>query len=95
MIYVIKVLRFTQRNHLNQLRTRITNEADSGPPVEKVMDVKYDTFDIPTLLPAPEMRRCKRKRKATDFIVVSLKCIRSSDQKQIKLSQSLTTLNLV
>ena len=69
MIYIIKGPKLTHKRHLNQLRKRLTDEADSGPPEETVVDVIYNTFDIPTPLAAPEMCRFKR-RKATDLIVV-------------------------
>ena len=48
-----------------------SDEADGGSPEETVMDVIYDTFDIPTPQVTLEMRRSKRKRKATDLIVVN------------------------
>ena len=81
-IYIIKGPQFNHKRLLNQVRKRLTDEADCGPP-----DV--DTFDIPTPLAAPEMRRSRRKRKATDLIVVNPKLIRYWDQNQIKISQSL------
>ena len=61
MIYIIKGPQFTHKRHLNQLRKRLTDEADRGSPEETVMYVIYDTFDIPTPL-APEMHRSKRKK---------------------------------
>ena len=63
------------KRHLNQLRRRILNDADSGPSTETVMDVIYDTFNIPTPLSTPEIRRSKRKRKETDLIIVKIKYI--------------------
>ena len=69
MIYIIKGPQFTHKRHLNQLRKRLTDEADR-PPEETVMDVIYDFFDIPTPLASSEMRSSKRKRKATDLIVL-------------------------
>ena len=63
MLYIVKGPQFIHKRHLNQLRKRQSDEADSGPPEETVMDVIYDTFDIPTPLAAPEMRCSKRKRK--------------------------------
>ena len=83
------------KGHLNKLRKRLTDEADSGPPEETVMDVICNTSNIPTPLAAPEMRRSKRKSKVTDLIVVNPKRIRYWDQKQIKISQSLSTWNSV
>ena len=94
MIYIIYP-RFTHKRQLNQLRKCLTDEADSGPPEETVVDVIYGTFDIMALLAALEMHPSKRKRKAIDLIVVNSKRIRYWDQKQIKISQSLSTLNLV
>ena len=61
MMHIIKGLQFTHKRHLNQLRKRLTDKTDSGPPEETVMDVIYDTFDIPTPLATPGMRRSKRK----------------------------------
>ena len=75
MIYIIKCRQFIHKRHLNQVRKRLTDEADSGSD-ETVMDVIYDTFDIPTTLAASEMSRSKRKRKATDLFVVNPKRIR-------------------
>ena len=46
MIYIIKGPQFTHKRHLNQLRKCLTDETDSGPPEETVMDVIYDTFDL-------------------------------------------------
>ena len=65
IIYIIKGKQFTHKRHLNQLTKRLMNEADI-----------YDPFDIPTPLGAPDMHRSKRKRKATDLIVVNPKRIR-------------------
>ena len=97
MIYIIKGPQFTHKKYLHQIRKPLTDEADSGPLEETIMDVINNTFDIPTHLAAPKMRLSKRKRKATDLIVVKPKRIRYWDQKQIKISQSLSinTLNLV
>ena len=53
IIYIIKGPQFTHKRHLNQLRKHLTDEADSGPPEETIMDVIYDTFDIPTPIAAP------------------------------------------
>ena len=71
MMYIIKGLQFTHKSHLNQLRKHLTDEADSQSPKETVMDIIYDTFDVPTILAAPEVCRSKRKRKTTDLIVVN------------------------
>ena len=49
MIYIVKGPQFTHKRHLNQLRGRISNEADSGPSEETVMDVIYDTFKFQPL----------------------------------------------
>ena len=54
-MYIVKGPQFTHKRHLNQLRRRISNEADSGPSEETVMDVIYNTFNIPTPLAAPEI----------------------------------------
>ena len=69
MMYIVKGPQFTYKRHLNQLRRHISNEADRGPLGETVMDVIYDTFNIPTPLAIPETLRSKRKRKATDLII--------------------------
>ena len=53
---------FTHKRHLNQLRKRLTDEVDSKPPKETVMDVIYDTFNIPTPLVAAEILREKGKQ---------------------------------
>ena len=64
MIYIIKGPQFTHERHLNQIKKRLSDDADSGPPEEKeVMDVIYDTFDMPILQAVPEQRRLKRKGK--------------------------------
>ena len=63
MITIIKGPEFTPKKHLNQLRKRLTDEAESEPPEETVMDIIYDTFDIPIPLEDPKMRRSKRKKK--------------------------------
>ena len=63
MIYIIKGTQFTRKRHLNQFRKRLTDEADSGALKEIVMDIIYDTFNIPTPLAAPEMHRSKRKKE--------------------------------
>ena len=64
MIYTIKVLQFTHKRILNQIRKRLSGDADSGPPEEKeVMDVIYDTFDMSILQVAPDQRRLRGKGK--------------------------------
>ena len=74
MIYIIKGLKFTLKKHLNIIRKRMSDDADTGPPEEKeVMDVIYNTFDIPISQVALEQRRLKRKRKMMDFIVINPK----------------------
>ena len=66
MIYIIRGPQFTHKTHLNQIRKRLFDDADIGPPEEKeVMDVIYDTFDMQILQVAPEQCRLKRKRKMT------------------------------
>ena len=75
-MYIVKGPQFMHKRHLNQLRRCISNEADSGPLEETVMDVIYDTFNIPTPLVAPEICHSKRKRKAMDLIIVNPKCRR-------------------
>ena len=44
------------KRHLNQLTGRISNEADSSPSEETVMDFIYDTLNISTPLAAPEIK---------------------------------------
>ena len=73
MMYILKGPQFPHRKYPNPLMRRISNEADSGPLEETVIDVIYDTFNIPTSLAAPEISRSKRKRKATDLIIVNPK----------------------
>ena len=74
MIYITKSPQFSHKRHLNQIRKRQSDDADSGPPEEKqVMDIIYDTFEVPIPQVALEQRRLKRKRKMTDFIVVNPK----------------------
>ena len=75
MMYFVNGPQFKHKRHLNQLRRRISNATDSDHSEETVMDVIYDTFDIPTLV-APEIRRSKWKRKAIDLIIVNPKCRR-------------------
>ena len=49
MIYIIKGPQFTHKRHLNQIKKRLSDDADSDPPEEKeVMYVIYDPFDMPT-----------------------------------------------
>ena len=71
MIYLIKGPQFTHRRHLNQIRKRLSDNANSGPP--EVIDVIYYTFDMSIPQAEPEQRRLKRKRKMTEFIVVNPK----------------------
>ncbi len=48
MIYIIQGPQFTHKIHLNQIRKSLSDDVDSGPLEEKeVMDVIYDTFDMP------------------------------------------------
>ena len=76
MLYIIKGPQFTHKRDLTQLRKRLTDEANSGFPERTAMGVIYNTLDIPTPLAAAEMHHSKRKRKATDLIVVNPKHIR-------------------
>ena len=76
MIYIVKGPQFTHKRHLNQLRRCILNEVDSSPSEETLIDVIYDAFNILTPLAALEIRHSKRKRKATNLIIVNLKCRR-------------------
>ena len=47
-IYIIKGPQFTHKRLLNRIRKRLSDDVDSDPPEEKeVMDVIYDTFDMP------------------------------------------------
>ena len=73
MVYIIKGPQFSHKRHLNQLRKRLSDDIDSGPPEEEVMDVIYDTFSLPTPLAAQPERRSQRKRKMTDWIVINPK----------------------
>ena len=73
MMYTVKGPQFTHKRHLEQLRRRISNEADSGPSEETMMDVIYNTYNIPIPLVAPEILCSKRKRKAMDLIIVNPK----------------------
>ena len=74
IIYIIKGPQFTHKRHLNQIRKRLLDDADSGPPEEKeVMDVICDTFHMPIPQAALKQRCLKRKRKMTDFVVVNPK----------------------
>ena len=62
MIYIIKVPQFIHKRHLNQIRKRLTDDADSSPAEEKeVMDVLYDTSDTTIPQAASEQRRGKGK----------------------------------
>ena len=48
MIYIIKGLLFTHKRHLNQMRKRLLDDADSGHPEEKeVVNVIYDPIYQP------------------------------------------------
>ena len=73
MIYIVKGPQFMHKRHLNQLKRCISNEVDSSSSEKTVMDVIYDTFNIPTPLVAPKIHPSKRKRKATDLIIVNPK----------------------
>ena len=66
VIYIVKGQQFTHKRHLNQIRKRSSNVPDSSPTEDVAMNVIYDTFDIPTPLVIPEVRRSKRKRKAAE-----------------------------
>ena len=69
MINIIKSLQFTHKRHLDQIRKRLLDDADCGPPEEKeVIDVIYDTFDMPIRQATPEQHRLKRKRKMKDLL---------------------------
>ena len=47
-IYFIKGHQSTHKRHLNQIRKRLSYDADSDLPEKKdVIDVIHDTFDIP------------------------------------------------
>ena len=48
MIFIVKRSQFMHKRHLNQFMRNISNEADSGPLEETVVDVIYDSFNIPT-----------------------------------------------
>ena len=57
MIYVIKGPQFTHKRHLKQIRKRLSDDADGGPSEEKeVMNVIYNTFDIPIPQMSSEQR---------------------------------------
>ena len=74
MIYIIIGPQFIHNRHLNQIRKRLSDDADCSPPEEKeVMDVIDDTFDMPIPQADPEQRRLKRKMKIADFIVINPK----------------------
>ena len=55
-MYIIKDPQFKHKRHLNQLRRRISNEADSSPSEETVADIIYDTFNITTPLASASLR---------------------------------------
>ena len=64
IIYIIKCSLFTCKTHLNQIRKPLSDDANSGPPEEKeVMDIIYDTFDMPIPQEAPEPRCLKKNEK--------------------------------
>ena len=44
---IVKGPQFGHKTYLNQLRRHISNKADSDSSEETVMDVIYDTFNIP------------------------------------------------
>ena len=71
--YNVEGPHFTHNRHLNQLRRRISYEADSGPSEKTVMVLIYATFNIPTPLLALEICRSNRTEKATDLIIVNPK----------------------
>ena len=55
MIYLSKGTQFTHQRNLNQIRKRLSGDADSSPPEEKeVINVIYETFDMPIPQAAPE-----------------------------------------
>ena len=50
IICIFKGPQLTHKRHLNQIRKRLSDHAHSDPPEEKaVMDVIYDTFEMPIL----------------------------------------------
>ena len=74
MVYIVEGPKFSHKRHLNQLRKRLSEDVNSGPPEqEEVMDVIYDTFSLPTPQAAPQQRHSSRKRRATEFININPK----------------------
>ena len=73
MMYIVKGTQFTHKRHLNQIRRNMLNEVGSGPSEEIVMNVIYNTFNIPTPLVAPQVRHSEWKRKAADLVIVNPK----------------------
>ena len=63
LIYIVKGPKFTHKRHLNQVKKRSTNVPDNGPTEDVAMDVIYDTFDIPTPLVIPDVRRSKKNER--------------------------------
>ena len=73
MVYMIQGPEFIHKRHINQIRRRFTSCEENSAPEEDIIDVVFDTFEVPIPETAPESRKSKRKRKTTDFIVVNPK----------------------
>ena len=71
MIYIIKGPRFNHKRHLNQIRKWYSNIVENNPREEDLMDVVFDTFEVPKPQTAPEPKRSKRKREITDLIGIN------------------------
>ena len=72
MVYMVKGPRFIHKRQVNQLLRRYTFSNGNSSP-EEVMDMVFDTFELPIPTTIPEERRSQRKRKSTDLLVVNLK----------------------
>ena len=69
MIYIIKGPQFTHKRHLNQIRKRQSDDVDNGPPeVKEVMDVIYDTFEMPISQASPGTTPFKEEKENDGFL---------------------------
>lgn len=77
MIYLVKGSKMVHKRHLNQTKSRYTDEENDTPMAVEHMEVLFNTFDVPILQKDPETkiqkRQSKRKRRDTERIDINPK----------------------
>ena len=65
MLYMIKGPKFIHERHVKQMRKRYPDAVRDNPPAEDILDIVFDTFEIPAPVPkiAQETRRPKKEKK--------------------------------